>query len=677
MPYFLILVFLAGKKFSLAQNPIHLNFALILAFVLICTTSQAQDRNGELSPMEQFRSIDQEMLDEIYLGANVDSARCMQMLSIAQGLNNDSLLAISYNWLGSYFDSNKGDNITAFEYYFKALPYALAVGDKRRISSIYFDISNSYFDLKNYDESLRNTKAGWKHMPTPDHPKYYWMLIQYQLNMAQDHIFKNNPDSTLYYANKVIETNSKVGSVNMVYQAHAIAASAYSMLQEYDLADQYFELVEDLSDSVDRNQSLFLVQSLYLPHLLTQNKFDDVEKQSRALVQEGRQEKNNNLVLLGATYLRDVFELKGQLDSAYFYSKLESEINSRIYNQNNINKIQALEFSESIRKFEEENQRELYESRLRTNALLGSSFTLIVIAFLLYRNNRAQKKSNRKTEIAYERLQSTQTQLIHSEKMASLGELTAGIAHEIQNPLNFVNNFSDVNKELAEELMEEIKKGNGQEAEAIIKDIIENEEKIMHHGKRADGIVKGMLQHSRAGGGEKEPTDINALADEYLRLAYHGLRAKDKSFNADFKTELDPDLPKVNVVPQDIGRVLLNLINNAFFAVSERSKSEKDDYKPTVILRTTFKSPLEGGRDGLEGKQGGVQISIKDNGLGIPNDIKDKIFQPFFTTKSTGEGTGLGLSLSYDIITKGHGGEIEVESQEDQGSEFNIILPVK
>jgi signal transduction histidine kinase/ligand-binding sensor domain-containing protein len=285
----------------------------------------------------------------------------------------------------------------------------------------------------------------------------------------------------------------------------------------------------------------------------------------------------------------------------------------------------------------------------------------------------------REIEKAYKELKATQQQLIQSEKMASLGELTAGIAHEIQNPLNFVNNFSDVNKELADELLQEIRQGNVEEAESIAKDIISNEDKILHHGKRADGIVKGMLQHSRAGGGEKEATDINALADEYLRLAYHGLRAKDKSFNADFKTELDPKLPKVNVVPQDIGRVLLNLINNAFHAVSQKSEAEagSEDYKPTVILRTTFKSPLEGGHDGLEGKQGGVMISITDNGPGIPDSIKDKIFQPFFTTKSTGEGTGLGLSLSFDIITKGHGGKIEVKSKVGKGTEFIITLPIE
>ncbi len=270
-------------------------------------------------------------------------------------------------------------------------------------------------------------------------------------------------------------------------------------------------------------------------------------------------------------------------------------------------------------------------------------------------------------------LHATQSQLIHAEKMASLGELTAGIAHEIQNPLNFVNNFSEVSKELIGEMNDELAAGNWQSAKEISTDIEQNLEKINHHGKRADAIVKGMLQHSRTNSGQKELTDINALADEYLRLSYHGLRAKDKSFNASFETHFDPKLPKVEVVPQDIGRVLLNLINNAFYACTERQKNLtglsnlsglNDEYKPTVAITTT---PLDGGR--------GVIISVKDNGPGIPEEIKNKIFQPFFTTKPTGQGTGLGLSLSYDIV-KAHGGELNVDSKENEGTIFTLTLPL-
>lgn len=272
----------------------------------------------------------------------------------------------------------------------------------------------------------------------------------------------------------------------------------------------------------------------------------------------------------------------------------------------------------------------------------------------------AQKEELQKT---VEELQATQAQLVQSEKMASLGELTAGIAHEIQNPLNFVNNFSEINTELITELEHEIEKGNLEEVKALARDIRENEIKINHHGKRADGIVKGMLQHSRTGSGAKEPTDINALADEYLRLAYHGLRAKDKSFNATMKTDFDQSFGLLNIVPQDLGRVILNLITNAFYAVAERKKLQPQGYEPVVSVSTKKIRNI-------------VEIRVADNGMGIPPKVMEKIFQPFFTTKPTGEGTGLGLSMSYDIITKGHGGELLVKTKEGEFAEFIIKLPV-
>ncbi len=273
-------------------------------------------------------------------------------------------------------------------------------------------------------------------------------------------------------------------------------------------------------------------------------------------------------------------------------------------------------------------------------------------------------------EAALEVLKSTQDQLIQSEKMASLGELTAGIAHEIQNPLNFVNNFSEVSQELIQEINEEFSKPAQERDEELIQEIFqdvkENLSKIAHHGKRADGIVKGMLQHSRTSTGIKEETDINELADEYLRLAYHGLRAKDKTFNADFQTDFDDLLPKVNVIAQDFGRVLLNLVNNAFYAVNEKKLKIKasntdEEYRPFVKITTRR-------------NRNSILIKIEDNGIGMPESVKLKMFQPFFTTKPTGQGTGLGMSLSYDIV-KGHGGEMKVESKEGVGTEISIELP--
>jgi two-component system, NtrC family, sensor kinase len=279
------------------------------------------------------------------------------------------------------------------------------------------------------------------------------------------------------------------------------------------------------------------------------------------------------------------------------------------------------------------------------------------------------RKQKEELENTLDELKGAQAQLIQSEKMASLGELTAGIAHEIQNPLNFVNNFSEVNKELITEMKHEIDSGNLSEAKNIAKDIEDNEEKINFHGKRADAIVKSMLQHSRTSSGKKEPTDINALTDEYLRLAYHGLRAKDKSFNAKFETDFDDRIGQINIVHQDIGRVLLNLINNAFYSVSEKQRQDIPGYEPTITVTTK--------KMGYKPGNYRVEIVVADNGNGVPKKVLEKIFQPFFTTKPTGLGTGLGLSLSYDIITRGHGGELKVETKEGEGARFIIILPTQ
>jgi two-component system NtrC family sensor kinase len=302
-------------------------------------------------------------------------------------------------------------------------------------------------------------------------------------------------------------------------------------------------------------------------------------------------------------------------------------------------------------------------------ALIVMLLVILLFAFIQWRNNKQKKKANtllqlqkEKVEDTLTELKSTQSQLIHAEKMASLGELTAGIAHEIQNPLNFVNNFSEVNQELLMEMRVEIDKGNLSEVKAISKDVIDNEEKINHHGKRADAIVKGMLQHTRTTAGKKELTNINALADEYLRLSYHGFRAKEKLFKAKVKTNYDETTGKISILPQDVGRALLNLYNNAFYAVSEKKKQQDDSYEPTVWVSTKKTNNK-------------VEIIVRDNGNGIPQKVLDKIFQPFFTTKPTGQGTGLGLSLAYDIV-KAHGGEITVETKEGEGSTFVVLLNI-
>jgi signal transduction histidine kinase len=336
--------------------------------------------------------------------------------------------------------------------------------------------------------------------------------------------------------------------------------------------------------------------------------------------------------------------------------------------EDKVKQFQNLNFDERIRAQQVEEEKKQLQIKIRTYALLAGIVVFMLIAFILLRNIQTRKKANlvlqdQKNELqrAMTELKSAQALLIQSEKMASLGELTAGIAHEIQNPLNFVNNFSELNKELLLELKDEVRKGNMGEVLNIASDVIDNQEKINQHGKRADSIVKGMLQHSQSGSGQKETTDINALADEYLKLAYHGLRAKDNSFNATLVTNFDTSIGKINIIQQDISRVILNLLNNAFYAVNEKSKKNPEGYLPVVQVSTKKTGDT-------------VEIKVEDNGTGMADKVKEKIFQPFFTTKPTGQGTGLGLSLSYDII-KAHGGEINMKTREGEGTSFIIQLP--
>jgi len=373
--------------------------------------------------------------------------------------------------------------------------------------------------------------------------------------------------------------------------------------------------------------------------------------------------------LISQKLLTRVFHAKEMTDSAFYYQSAAIKLAESMTSEEKIVHMQNLDFSEQLRINGLLEEQEKYQQKVRFRALLSGLILVLVVAGIMFRNARVRRKAYKllrfqKNELqaAFAELRNTQSQLIHAEKMASLGELTAGIAHEIQNPLNFVNNFSEVNAELLDELKEEIDGDKDQEVNSIIEDIITNEQKIITHGRRADAIVKGMLQHSRSDSGEKELTDINKLADEYLRLSYHGLRAKDSSFNADFKANLDESLPMINVVGQDLGRVLLNLINNAFHAVAEKKQQEDHAYNPEVIVTTRY-------------IDNNAEIMVKDNGNGIPADVQEKIFQPFFTTKATGEGTGLGLSLSFDIITKGHNGKLEVETIEGEGSTFTILIP--
>ncbi len=409
------------------------------------------------------------------------------------------------------------------------------------------------------------------------------------------------------------------------------------------------------------------------------NELDSARYYAKKALQILQDVKQNIYVVRAANLLFELYK-NSNATEALHYLVMASTTQDSLFSQEKGRKIEKLAFEEQERIAKTQRVMEAreiaFQNRIKLYGLLAVLGVVLLIAFILYRNNRQKQVANallqqQKEEIqsTLDLLKSTQAQLIQSEKLASLGELTAGIAHEIQNPLNFVNNFAEVSAEMLGEMHEELEKGDTTEAIAIATDLKTNLEKINYHGQRASSIVKGMLEHSRASTGVKEPIDLNALADEYLRLAYHGLRAKDNTFNATLETHFDPDLPLVSVIPQDIGRVLLNLINNAFYAVQQRTVEtlhatslQHPPYQPTVTVSTQ-----------KTGDQ--IVIKVKDNGNGIPESIRDKIFQPFFTTKPTGQGTGLGLSLAYDIVTKGHSGTLAVETAENEGTTFIIQIP--
>ena len=528
------------------------------------------------------------------------------------------------------------------------------LSDLYKLTRFYNESLNQLFEALSIGERLKNQKI--ISLSTRDIGHYY--LQTNKLDSAFLYLKK----AELYYKNSPYQAN--IGSL------YSIIGQYYLQNQQYDSAKLY------LGNAIDANTKPSAQIALSYSNRELGKLYKTIGQLDSAMVYTFKGVKiaesiNANMVRSkGYTQLAAIYRLKNKHSLAYNYlekGKILSDSLNEIY-ITRLMQFLNIGFDQKIQLQKLEKESQETKSRIKLYALLVGLTVLLSIALFLYRSNKQKQQANKVLESTLNNLKSTQSQLIQSEKMASLGELTAGIAHEIQNPLNFVNNFSEVSGELVDEMKEEIEGGHMEDVNEIASDLKQNLEKINHHGKRASGIVKSMLEHSRTGDGSKELTDINKLADEYLRLSYHGLRAKDKSFNADFELDLDEKLPKVEVVPQDIGRVLLNLINNAFFAVSERAKNEGGEYKPTVILRTTYKSPLEGGA------KGGVEISVTDNGNGIPEQVRDKIFQPFFTTKPTGQGTGLGLSMSYDIITKGHGGELRVESKTGLGSEFIIYL---
>ena len=527
-----------------------------------------------------------------------------------------SELAFTHQVLGILY-ANSNNYEKAWHHHLVARQNAIQSGNIPIQGIVELTFNRVYLNLKKSDSALTSIQRAHDWAMQSGYKRYLGSVL---LNMGRTYATLGDTSLANDYYRKSLVVSGEHGYHRGVVASSLLLADYYTKSGKHDSAFQYM------------NRALSGAKNLDAPDLLL--------RVYTALTHYYRNTANN--------------------DSVVKYQALIIQINDSRFNTKQAQQFQNIDFDAQQRKEEIMATRREYQNRMQKYFLIGGLGSVLIVAIILFLNNKQKQKTNSILNKTLSELKSTQAQLIQSEKMASLGELTAGIAHEIQNPLNFVNNFSEINDELLQELKAEADKGNLDEVKAIAKDIEFNSEKINHHGKRADAIVKGMLQHSRTSTGLKEPTDLNALADEYLRLAYLGLKAKDKSFNSTIKTELDTGVGKINVNPQDMARVMLNLINNAFYAVNEKQKQQLNGYEPTVIVST-------------ERHGGKVEIRVKDNGNGIPQQILDKIFQPFFTTKPTGQGTGLGLSLSYDIVTA-QGGELKVETKEGEGSEFIIIM---
>ncbi len=646
-------------------------FIVILTFSWAFSISQSIDTIASLHHELAIAEDDTSRINSLlaisyeYRLGNADSAIFYGKQALEQSKKikyaKGEVLACGFIAIASY---QIGNIPQALEMGFESLRVADANNLENYKGAALNALGEAYILLKDYPKALHYLRL---QKASAERRKNEEGLAYSQLDMGSAFFEMNQLDSAFYYEQQAIKHFHNMGREEPL--VYSILGDIQMKFGKPDEALKFYQLSLKYSLNNNERRALTSAYNKIAAFYKNANQPDSAIQYAKKGFELSAYISQKKTLLDAAALLSQLYEPTDTKESLR-YLKIADTYKDSLFGTGSLQLVQSLVAHEEKRQKEIVDAKVAYQNRLKQYVLIAGMIAVLLIAFFLFRNARKEKKAKKQLqdkniviEETLENLKSTQSQLIQSEKMASLGELTAGIAHEIQNPLNFVNNFSDVNKELLTELKDEIKKGNIDEVNAIADDVISNEEKINHHGKRADAIVKGMLQHSRSSNGQKEPTDINALCDEYLRLSYHGLRAKDKSFNATMKTDFDETIGNINIISQDIGRVILNLINNAFYAVDEKKKSCVEGYEPTVSVSTKKTADK-------------VLIDVKDNGNGIPQKVLDKIFQPFFTTKPTGQGTGLGLSLSYDIV-KAHGGELKVETNEGEGAEFVVLLPLR
>ena len=578
----------------------------------------------------------------------------------------------AYNNLGLTATA-QGNYSTALQYFYKALAIADELNEQYYKGSAYNNIAIVNYYQGNLNEAEKNYQQ-FLNISLQVHDTDG--IIIANNNLGEVYLDQNNFEKAKQNFTTALNTATVAAKKRSLISANKNLGLLYFKTGTYDSAAYYFKQASVLAFEAGNKPSACIAITGLAKTLHQQGKESEALTYAQQALTMAQEMQQPQLMRDANEIAATIYESKGEGLQAIKHYRLFKQYADSLRNSEAERMSERLKAEFDFSKKELEFQRKTLQQRWLIFSAFAAFFTALLVIFLVYRSRQKEKRVNKVlhqqnaaienqkqiAENTLEQLKATQKQLIQAEKMASLGEMTAGIAHEIQNPLNFVNNFSEVSSELLKEMVVEVDKGNTEEVKAIAGDLIGNLEKINHHGQRAADIVKGMLQHSRTSSGQKELTDMNALCDEYLRLSYHGLRAKDKSFNAKFETSFDESIGKLNVIPQEIGRVILNLINNAFYAVNERKKTGVENYEPTVSIKTTKINNV-------------VEIKVADNGTGIPKKAIDKIFQPFFTTKPTGQGTGLGLSLSYDIV-KAHGGELKVETKEGEGTTFIIELPL-
>jgi signal transduction histidine kinase len=591
--------------------------------------------------------------DSMFLFAN-------EALKLAQSIGNENR-ANGIKWALVTYWWERGDYATAVNLNLQLVEYFKAQHDTLNETIAYSTLLNSYRDQGDYKEALYYGRLLLDRTAGPASPGYGISNAM----VGSVYYGMNQNDSALFYVSKALNYPDYTGHKGWYYLMYG---QIQAKLKHNDVALHYLRQSADILQKNNDSKDLTIAFTSMAESFKETGNVDSATYYGRQALRMAQEKKFNKELLQAYVLLATIYETSNPEQAVYYYKGAMATRDS-LFNQEKQRQLLSHKFNEELRQQEFRSTEQQVRNRNRIYWLIATLVVFLCAVIFLIRNNRQKQKANTLlqhqkaiTEQALQELKSTQAQLIQSEKMASLGELTAGIAHEIQNPLNFVNNFSETNTELIQEAETEFKSGNNDEGLSLLTYIKDNELKITHHGKRAEAIVRSMLEHSRVSKGERQPTDINALAEEYLRLAYHGFRAKDKSFNANLQTAFDASISTVSIVPQDMGRVLLNLFNNAFWAVGEKQKQAGEGYEPIVTVNSKK----------VNGK---VEITIKDNGIGISKSALDKIFQPFFTTKPTGQGTGLGLSLSYDIV-KAHGGELRAESTEGDGATFTISLPV-